>query len=58
MVNNNNTSNNKKKWENKKNDNLGFQWKKAGKTSFVWIIIIIMTMYISSVLSENKRTEI
>jgi len=58
MVNNNNTSNNKKKWKNKKNDNLGFQWKKAGKTSFVWIAIILMTMYISSILSENKRTEI
>ena len=59
MVNNNNTSNNKKKkWENKKNDKLGFQWKKAGKTSFVWIAIILMTMYISSILSENKRTEI
>ena len=57
MANKNKTSNNKKKWENKKNDNLGFQWKKAGKNSFVWITIILMTMYIYSILYITPKMQ-
>ena len=44
--------------ENKKNEKLEFQWKKAGKTSFIWITIILVTVYFSSVLSENRNNEV
>ena len=49
-----------KKVENnkKKNQKLEFQWKKAGKTSFIWITIILVTVYFSSVLSENRNNEV
>ena len=42
----------------KKNEKLEFQWKKAGKTSFIWITIILVTVYFSSILSENRNNEV
>ena len=49
----------KKKSSNKKsNEKLEFQWKKAGKTSFIWITIILVTVYFSSILSENRNNEV
>ena len=49
----------KKKSSGKKsNEKLEFQWKKAGKTSFIWITIIIVTVYFSSILSENRNNEV
>ena len=37
--------------KNSKNDNKqDFQWKRAGKTSFIWIVIILVTVYFSSIL--------
>ena len=53
MEKNKKTKNNKKK-----NEKLEFQWKKAGKTSFIWITIILVTVYFSSVLSENRNNEV
>ena len=45
--------------KNSKNDNKqDFQWKKAGKTSFIWIIIILVTVYFSSILSESRNNEV
>ena len=34
------------------------KWKKAGKTSFIWITIILVTVYFSSILSENRNNEV
>ena len=39
--------------ENKKNEKLEFQWKKAGKTSFIWITIILSTCKIAESISLN-----
>ena len=50
--------NKKPKDNEKKNEKLEFQWKKAGKTSFIWITIILVTVYFSSVLSENRNNEV
>ena len=50
--------NKKTKNDKKKNEKLEFQWKKAGKTSFIWITIILVTVYFSSVLSENRNNEV
>ncbi|MDG1224295.1 MAG: cell division protein FtsH, partial [Candidatus Marinimicrobia bacterium] len=50
--------NKKSKDNKKKNEKLDFQWKKAGKTSFIWITIILVTVYFSSVLSENRNNEV
>ena len=45
--------------KNSKNDNKqDFQWKKAGKTSFIWIAIILVTVYFSSILSESRNNEV
>ena len=48
----------KKSSDRKSNEKLEFQWKKAGKTSFIWITIIIVTVYFSSILSENRNNEV
>ena len=50
--------NKKSKDNKKKKEKLEFQWKKAGKTSFIWITIILVTVYFSSVLSENRNNEV
>ena len=50
--------NKKPKDNKKKNEKLEFQWKKAGKTSFIWITIILVTVYFSSVISENRNNEV
>ena len=44
--------------KNKNNDKQEFQWKQAGKTSFVWIFIILIAVYFSSLLTENRNNEI
>ena len=45
--------------KNSKNDNKqDFQWKRAGKTSFIWIAIILVTVYFSSILSESRNNEV
>jgi len=35
-----------------------FQWRQAGKTSFIWIAIILVTIYFSSILSNNRSNEV
>ena len=49
---------NKKEQKDKDIDKKEFQWKQAGKTSFIWIAIILVTIYFSSILSENRKNEI
>ena len=35
-----------------------FDWKRAGKTSFVWLMIIIGAVYISGLLTESGKKEL
>ena len=42
-----------KKNSSKKSDNFdqqGFQWKQAGKTSLIWIMIISVAIYLSTIV--------
>ena len=57
---NNNKSNNKSNdsKENKNEDNPQFQWKKAGKTSFAWILIIITAFSLSRFFSSQPNGEV
>ncbi len=48
---------NKKQSVNDK-EKKDFQWKQAGKTSFIWIAIILVTIYFSSILSDSKNNEV
>ena len=42
--------------QNKPNDN--FDWQRAGKTSFIWLIIIFSAIYISGLLTDAGKKEI
>ena len=53
---NNNKPNNKS--DNKNEDNPQFQWKKAGKTSFAWILIIIIAISLSRFFSSQPNGEV
>ena len=57
---NNNKSNNKSNnnRDNKNEDNPQFQWKKAGKTSFAWILIIITAISLSRFFSSQPNGEV
>ena len=52
----NNTRNDAK--NNKNEDNPEFQWKKAGKTSFAWILIIITAISLSRFFSSQPNGEV
>jgi len=34
-----------------------FQWKRAGKTSLIWISIIVCAIYLSSILTDSDKKE-
>ena len=57
---NNNKPNNKSNdtRDNKNEDNPQFQWKKAGKTSFAWILIIITAISLSRFFSSQPNGEV
>ena len=57
---NNNKPNNKsnQNGNNKNDDNPQFQWKKAGKTSFAWILIIITAISLSRFFSSQPNGEV
>lgn len=38
-------------------DQQGFQWKRAGKTSLIWIMIISVAIYLSGIFTENSQNE-
>ena len=44
--------------DNKNDDNPQFQWKKAGKTSFAWILIIIIAISLSRFFSTQPNGEV
>ncbi len=49
----------KKQDSNKKNKGKNnFQWKEAGRTSFIWIAIILVTIYFSSIVSDSRANEV
>ena len=56
-----NKKQNKKQNPNKPgqyNQPENFDWKRAGKTSFVWLLIIFGAVYISGLLTESGKKEI
>ncbi len=42
----------------KKNDNAPFQWKKAGKTSVIWVLILMTAIFLSSLFTSQEGKEI
>ena len=60
MKNKNNNSNQEKDNKKNKDSNQNFDWMRASKTSFVWLIIIFGAVYISGLLTQagNKEIEI
>tara|TARA_B100000003_G_C10929200_1_gene370408 strand:- start:130 stop:2214 length:2085 start_codon:yes stop_codon:yes gene_type:complete len=54
--------NNKPKKHNQKSNHEQsqdqFDWKRAGKTSFIWLMIIIGAVYISGLLTESGKKEL
>ena len=47
-----------KKRSSKDKEKKEFQWRQAGKTSFIWIAIILVTIYFSSILSDSRNNEV
>ena len=37
--------------------NQQFQWKRAGKTSLIWIMIITAAIYLSGMFTDNAKKE-
>ena len=53
-----NQNNKPKKHNQKSNQEQSqdqFDWKRAGKTSFIWLMIIIGAVYISGLLTESGK---
>ena len=46
--------------DNKDNKNNEFQWKRAGKTSFIWVFILISAIFLSGLFTsaDQKAIEI
>ena len=57
MANNKNKSNKKEK-NNQNNQHDNFDWRRASKTSFIWLIIIFSAVYISGLLTDAGKKEI
>ena len=51
-ISDNNKSNNKKKEPDQ------FKWQKAGKTSFVWVLVIISAVFLSNLFTNQSGEEI
>ena len=49
-----------KNQDNKDNKNNEFQWKRAGKTSFIWVFILITAIFLSGLFTstDQKAVEI
>ena len=56
MSENKSSLNKKNKFQEKKQPEE-FQWKRAGKTSFIWIGIIVCAIYLSSILADSDKKE-
>ena len=47
-----------RKHKEKKTSQDEFQWKRAGKTSLIWISIILVAVYLSSLLTNGRKNEL
>ena len=56
MVSNKKNFSNNKDSKNSNKDN--FQWKKAGKTTFIWASILLIALYSSSLINNQRKNEI
>ncbi len=43
---------------NRRNDNAPFQWKKAGKTSLIWVLILMTAIFMSGLFTSQEGKEI
>ena len=48
----------KNKSNNKKKEPDQFKWQKAGKTSFVWVLVIISAVFLSNLFTNQSGEEI
>jgi len=58
MANKNQNSNKEKESPKKENQQDNFDWKRAMKTSFIWLIIVFGAVYISNLLTQAGKKEI
>ena len=58
MANKNQNSNKEKESPKKGNQQDNFDWKRAMKTSFIWLIIVFGAVYISNLLTQAGKKEI
>ena len=56
MVENNSGSNKNPKYSKKNHSEENFDWKRAGKTSFLWLMLIFGAVYISGLLTKALMT--
>ena len=58
MANKNQNSKKEKESPKKENQQDNFDWKRAMKTSFIWLIIVFGAVYISNLLTQAGKQEI
>ena len=58
MKNNQTPNNDNSPDKNKENSHSQFEWKRAGKTSLIWISVILFAVYVSGVLTESSKKEV
>ncbi len=48
----------KQRGDDQQKDNQGFQWKQAGKTSLIWVIILISAIFVSGLFTGRGANEV